>query len=123
PHLVLRKVEEIPLPPTSPQAEPQQSCHYTMAKPELDRTLRFMKEEGFDDKRLEIAKGEIKLAGGIMTEDLYQLMRALSFDDRRVALAKYAYAYVCDPQRFSRVFDAFEFPGARRELQDFLYKE
>lgn len=123
--LVLHKVEDVPLsqPQPAPPATGNDICRYVMEKPDVDRVLRFMKEEGFDDRRLEIAKGEIKLAGGIMTEDLFLLMKALSLEDRRVQLAKFAYDYVCDRQRFSRVLDALEFSSSKRELQDFLYKK
>ncbi|WP_210462732.1 DUF4476 domain-containing protein [Rufibacter roseolus] len=120
--LVLRKVEDVPYSRPLPPASGNVACQYVMDQQDVDRVLRFMKDEGFDDRRLEIAKGEIKLVGGIMTEDLYLLMKAISFEDRRVALAKFAYDYVCDRQRFSRVFDALEFSSNRRELQDFLYK-
>ncbi|MBC3539590.1 DUF4476 domain-containing protein [Rufibacter sediminis] len=120
--LVLRKVDEVPLARAVPPATGNESCRYVMEGEDVDRVLRFMKDEGFDDRRLEIAKGEIKLAGGIMSDDLYLLMKALSFEDRRVALAKFAYDYVCDRNRFSRVLDALEFSSNRRELQDFLYK-
>ncbi|WP_181304886.1 DUF4476 domain-containing protein [Rufibacter sp. XAAS-G3-1] len=121
--LVLRKVEDVPLSqPAAPPATGNDICRYVMEKPDVDRVLRFMKEEGFDDRRLEIAKGEIKLAGGIMTEDLYLLMKAISFENRRVELAKFAYDYVCDRQRFSRVLDALESSLNKRELQDFVYK-
>ncbi|WP_207433793.1 DUF4476 domain-containing protein [Sabulibacter ruber] len=122
--LVLRKVEEVPLSRPVPPADSygRDVCRYVMEPEDVDRVLRFMKEEGFDDRRLEIAKGEIKLAGGIMTEDLYLLMKALSFEDRKVALAKFAYDYVCDRNKFSRVFDAFDFSSSKREMQDFLYK-
>ncbi|GGK73838.1 DUF4476 domain-containing protein [Rufibacter glacialis] len=120
--LVLRKVDQVPLSRPLPPAQGNDVCRYTMEEQDVERVLRFMKEEGFDDRRLEIAKGEIKLAGGLMTEDLFLLMKALSFEERRVALAKFAYGYVCDPQRFSRVLDALEFSSSKRELQDFLYK-
>ncbi|WP_460893824.1 DUF4476 domain-containing protein [Rufibacter soli] len=121
--LILRKVDEVPLARPVPPADAPASCRYAMEQEDVDRVLRFMKDEGFDDRRLEIAKGEIKLAGGIMTDDLYLLMKALSFEDRRIALAKFAYDYVCDRQRFSRVLDALEFSSSKRELQDFLYKQ
>ncbi|AKQ46995.1 hypothetical protein TH63_17270 [Rufibacter radiotolerans] len=121
--LILRKVDEVPLARPLPPADAPTSCRYAMEQEDVDRVLRFMKDEGFDDRRLEIAKGEIKLAGGIMTDDLFLLMKALSFEDRRIALAKFAYDYVCDRHRFSRVFDAFEFSSSKRELQDFLYKQ
>lgn len=125
--LLLQKVEELPLhrpalpaPAPDPATNPD-ICRYIMNEEDINRTLRFMKEEGFDDRRLEIAKGEIRLAGGILTDDLYLLLKEIRFEDRRIALAKYAYTYVCDQPKFSRVFDAFEFPSSRREMQDFLY--
>lgn len=126
-NLMLRKVEELPLhqpAPQPPAPDPVTNpdiCRYIMNEEDINRTIRFMKEEGFDDRRLEIAKGEIRLAGGILTDDLYLLLKEIRFEDRRIALAKYAYNYVCDQQKFSRVFDAFEFPSSRREMQDFLY--
>lgn len=125
--LMLQKVEEVPLydqaPPMSDQpVENKDICRYIMNEEDISRTLRFMKEEGFDDRRLEIAKGEIRLAGGILTDDLILLLKEISFENRRAALAKYAYTYVCDQRQFSKVFDVFEFETYRREMQDFLYK-
>lgn len=120
--LILTKVEELPLRrPIPPLDRGPEICRYVMDERDVDRTLRLMEDEGFDDRRLEIAKGEIRLAGGIMTEDLYQLIKALSFEDRRITLAKYAYDYVCDQREFSRVVEAFEFSSSKREMQDFIY--
>ncbi|RNI32226.1 DUF4476 domain-containing protein [Rufibacter immobilis] len=122
--LVLRKAEDIPLENPLPPAEvsAQDICRHMMEERDVDRVIRFIREEDFDDRRLEIARGEIKLAGGLLTEDLYLLLKELNFDEQRVALAKFAYAYVCDRHRFSRVLDAFESSAGKREMQDFLYK-
>ncbi|MBA9076048.1 DUF4476 domain-containing protein [Rufibacter quisquiliarum] len=123
-NFILRKVEEVPLhrPVPPVQGPVYDDCRSAMDERQVDRTLRFMKDEGFDDRRLEIAKGEIRLAGSIMTEDLFHFMKALSFEDRRVALAKYAYQFVCDRREFPRVLEALEFTSSKRELQDFIYK-
>lgn len=133
----LRKVGEEPMrrrpdPRPTPRPNPRPDntydqddvvCRNAMQERELERALRFMKEEGMDDRKLEIAKGEIKLAGGIMTEDLMALMDALIFEDRKVKLAKYAYTFVCDTRNFPRVLDALEFSSNKREMQDFIYKQ
>ncbi|WP_192822474.1 DUF4476 domain-containing protein [Rufibacter sp. LB8] len=123
---VLRKVEEIPLQPQAPLPNPDApnnaECRGAMDERQIERTLRFMKEEGFDDRRLEIAKGELKLAGSLYTDDLLLLMQAINFEDRRVALAKFAYAYICDLREFPRVIDAVDLPSSKHQLQDFIYK-
>lgn len=75
----------------------------------------------FDDTRVTIA--EQAIAGsytGIRSKQVGDLMEMLTFESSRLELAKFAYGYVVDKEKFFVVNNAFVFSSSIDELNDFI---
>lgn len=76
--------------------------------------------QGFDSNRLSIAMQGVRMNGATSAQ-VAELMGLLSFESRRLELAKFAYAYVADPQNYFLVNDRFSFSSSVRELNRHIY--
>jgi hypothetical protein len=76
--------------------------------------------QGFDSNRLAIAMQGIRMNGATSVQ-VADLMGLLSFESRRLELAKFAYAYVADPQNYFVVNDRFSFSSSVRELNRHMH--
>ncbi|RZL07997.1 MAG: DUF4476 domain-containing protein, partial [Hymenobacter sp.] len=72
-----------------------------------------------DDERLNIVKQALSQST-VRTDELAVLIRMLSFDKSRIALAEFGYAHLADPQNFYRVYDALQYRASIREVQQAL---
>lgn len=78
-----------------------------------------LSQRPFDDERL----GMVRQALGqstVRADELALLIRTLSFDKSRIALAEFGYAHLADPQNFYRVYDALQYRSSIREVQQAL---
>ena len=48
------------------------------------------------------------------------LVKALSFDNKKLALTKSMYQNCADKDRYFLVYDAFDFESSKRELMDYI---
>jgi hypothetical protein len=76
--------------------------------------------QGFDSNRLASAMQGIRMNGATSVQ-VADLMGLLSFESRRLELAKFAYAYVADPQNYFVVNDRFSFSSSVRELNRHMH--
>jgi hypothetical protein len=51
------------------------------------------------------------------------MLRAFSFEDQRLELAKYAYSHVIDPQNFPQVYALFNFNSNVEALRDYVNQQ
>lgn len=75
--------------------------------------------QGFDSNRLAIAQQGIRYNGATSAQ-VAELMGLLSFESRKLELAKSSYAFVADPQNFFVVNNMFSFSSSVRELDRFI---
>jgi hypothetical protein len=73
----------------------------------------------FDSSKLEVAKQGVSNSS-ISSAQLAELMDMLSFESSKLELAKFAYRYVADKQKFFIVNDAFSFESSISELDRFV---
>ena len=76
----------------------------------------------FESTKLTVAKQAI--SQHIFTAiQIKEILELFSFEDSRLQLAKYAYEYCIDTQRYFLVADAFKFSSSKEELSAFLEKK
>ncbi|HLG35938.1 MAG TPA: DUF4476 domain-containing protein [Bacteroidia bacterium] len=73
----------------------------------------------FDSSKLEVAKQGIS-GSAISSAQLAELMGLLSFESNKLELAKFAYRFVADKQKFFLVNDSFTFESSIGELDRFV---
>ncbi len=90
-----------------------------LSREDATRLKVTVQHRAFDGDRLGIIQTALSRSN-VMSADVMDLMRLLSFDNNRLKLAKYAYARTCDKQNYYRVSSVFDFSSNSRELQRFL---
>lgn len=73
----------------------------------------------FESGKLEVSKQGIS-GSTISSAQLAELMSMLSFESSKLELAKFAYSYVADRQKFFLVNDAFSFESSISELDRYI---
>lgn len=99
-------------PGSAPYAQP-------LSPADFDGLRQAISQQTFDDERLGIAKQALSQST-VRAEELATLIRLLSADRARIALAEFGYAHLADPQNFYRVYDALQFRSSIREVQQAL---
>ncbi|TYZ11501.1 DUF4476 domain-containing protein [Hymenobacter lutimineralis] len=89
---------------------------------EVEALVRAAERKAFDKDKLVILQDGVSRAA-LRTEDLKRLLRVFSFEDQRVALAKYAYGRLIDPQNFYQVYELFSFNSNVKELQEYVSQQ
>lgn len=86
---------------------------------EATRLKAAVQQTSFDDDRMALIHTALMRAN-VMTNDVQDLMRLLSFDNNRLKLAKRVYDHTCDRQNYYLLTSAFDFSSNARELQRYL---
>lgn len=73
----------------------------------------------FDSSKLTIAKQAIS-SNGITSNQVYELMKLLSFESNKLDLAKFAYGYTVDKNNFYLVNNAFTFESSIDDLNQYI---
>lgn len=83
-------------------------------------TMHVLRQQSFDDKKLEIAKLAVTL-GRFCTNDLAHMASLFSFDESRLDFLLYAHAYCEDAQNYPMLRDVFTFQSNYDEMIRTLY--
>ena len=90
-----------------------------MSPAEFDKFFRMYKKETFDDDKISfftVQQNTLLLT----TDQVAQLMSAISFGDNKLTIAKQAYNRVVDPQNYYLLLDKFTFTTEKEAFKDFL---
>lgn len=88
---------------------------------EVARMVAQLKAESFDDNRMELAQAMVtsKL---LTTADIRRMIGTFQFEDNKLDFAKYAYAYVADPENYFKVASDFTFAANKSDLLNYIKK-
>jgi hypothetical protein len=81
--------------------------------------LQEISRQHFDSSRLQVAKQVIS-TNRLTSAQITDVMRLFSFESSRLEIAKFAYSYVVDPQRYFMVNNAFSFSSSVDDLNRFI---
>lgn len=79
------------------------------------------RNERFDDGRMAMISQQAK-STMFTAVQIRDLVKALSFDHNKIALAKSMYRSCADKNRYFVVYDAFDFESSKREVMDYISK-
>lgn len=97
---------------TDRRCQPMSSADFTVA-------LSTVKSTTFDDNKLNVAQ-TISKTNCLSTDQIIDLIKALSFEKNKLAFAKFAYAYTYDPNNYYKVVNSFSFSSSKEELSNFI---
>lgn len=123
----INSIYEPPLKP-KPHQESMAPQHPPVQKPtdckvehrEMNNILASLKDVNFEETRLKSAKQIIKRKKCFRTEQIMRMMELFSFEESRLELAKYAYPFTTDQDRYYKINDSFDFSSSKEELNEFL---
>jgi hypothetical protein len=78
-----------------------------------------MSNEKFDDGKIAMINQQMRTSM-FTSAQIRDLVKALSFDNKKLALAKSMYRNCADKDRYFLVYDAFDFESSKRELMDYI---
>lgn len=83
-----------------------------------------LQNESFDNSKLAMARQAIG-SNWVSTSQVKQLLDVFSFEDNKLALAKYAYPYTTDRNNYFLLYDAFTYSSSKEALAKFIrdYKD
>lgn len=77
------------------------------------------KNATFDDNRLAMIQQQARNTS-FTARQITELVRAMSFDKNKIAIAKLLYGKCVNKEKYFLVYDAFEFESSKREVMDFV---
>ena len=101
----------------APQAAP---VFIGMRPQAFQNVLAGMANQSFDNDKLRIAKQAIRHHGA-SSQQVLEMVNMLTFESRKLRLAKFAHQFVHDTENYFIVNDGFTFSSSVRELDRFLY--
>lgn len=78
-----------------------------------------MRNEKFDDGKIAMINQQMRTSM-FTSSQIRDLVKAISFDNKKLALAKSMYRNCVDKNRYFIVYDAFDFESSKRELMDYI---
>lgn len=97
------------------------NCTFPISRESFAQALRTLRQETFDQTRLEIAK-TIARQNCLLAQDVREMMLVFTFEDARLDLAKFAYDYTHDLANYFVVSEAFEFSSSKEDLMRYIQR-
>lgn len=99
----------------------QQGCFnaYPMAPNDFNAALATLKNESFDETRLDIAK-QIITSNCMNTNQITSMCKLFSFEASKLDFAKFAYDHCVDPNNYFKVSNLFSFSSSKQELTQYI---
>jgi hypothetical protein len=108
------------------QQQQQQQPVYTgnckgwpMAAADFSAAKKAINESSFDDTKLSTAK-TIVSSNCLTCDQIVQICNLFSFEENKLAFAKFAFKYTTDPKNYFKVNNVFSFSSSKEELNEFI---
>ncbi len=95
---------------------------WQMSQADFEAAKRTINESAFEDTKLKTAKSIVS-ANCVSTDQVIAICNLFTFEDNRLAFAKYAYKHTTDPKNYFKVGNVFTFSSNKDELSEFIEKE
>jgi hypothetical protein len=93
----------------------------TITDVEMQDILKTLRNQSFDNNRADMAKQILSSSRKpFLAAQIKQMVACFSFEQHKLEIAKYAYAYTFDPERYFLVGEAFSFEGSRQALSNYV---
>lgn len=79
-----------------------------------------IRKQSFNSTRVAIARQIIQAKGCFTSHQVLDIVKLFDFEDSRLEIAKYAYAYTSDKENYYVLNDGFSFESSKTELSKFI---
>ena len=99
---------------------PQRGCanNWPMNASDFGAAKKTINESSFDETKLSTAKSIVS-SNCLSSDQITQVCNLFSFEDNKLAFAKFAYKYCTDPKNYFKVNNVFSFSSNKEELSEF----
>lgn len=91
----------------------------TLSPADFQNAKSTIKNQSFDDTRASIAKQVIQ-ANCMSTAQVKEILTLFSFEETKLDIAKFAYLYTCDRNRYYEINSVFSFSSSVEELNSYI---
>jgi len=108
--------------PQQQQQQPQYTGNckgWPMEAADFSAAKKTINESSFDDTKLSTAKS-IASSNCLTCDQIAQICNLFSFEENKLAFAKFAYKYTTDPKNYFKVNNVFSFSSSKEELNEFI---
>jgi len=98
---------------------PASRCPYPMSPADFKQALNTIQYETYENTKITLAK-QVCRSSCMTAEQLRTVMKSFTYETSRLEIAKYAYDYVFDPERYYLINDAFEYSSSVDELNRYF---
>lgn len=110
-----------PAAPPPPVFHPQPVVLAPVSEKDFRDMLKAIRNESFDKTRQDLARQIIGSSrGNFLSSQIKQIVNCMDFEPGKLAIAKFAYDYVLDPENYYLVQEAFSFSNSRQQLSAYL---
>lgn len=92
---------------------------YAMGNNDFSNAVNTIKNQGFDDTKLKIAK-QIASVNCLNINQITQIANTFGFEESKLEFAKYAYDYCVEPRNYFNLNNIFSFSSSVDELTDYI---
>ena len=85
----------------------------------FEEAVRVIKNESFDEKRLDIAK-HIVVDNPMSTRQIVNICNLFTFESNKLEFAKFAYPFCVDSNMYFMVDEVFTFKSSKEELHEYI---
>lgn len=97
------------------------NCMVTDA--DMQDILTNIKAQKFENTQITLAKQIVRSKQCFTSEQIKRLIEAFTFENSRLDMAKYCYAYCIDRKDYYKINSAFTFPSSVEELNKFINEQ
>jgi len=100
--------------------QPQRGCanNWPMNSSDFATAKKTINESSFDETKLKTAQSIVS-SNCLSSDQIVQVCNCFSFEDNKLAFAKFAYKYCTDPKNYFKVNNVFSFSSSKEELSEF----
>jgi hypothetical protein len=97
-------------------------CRYAMSARDFEDAKATITQTTFEDTKQSSAKSIIS-ANCLTTTQVLALVKLFTFEQTKIDIAKYAYAYCIDKNNYFKVVNAFTFDASKAELNEYIQQQ
>ena len=86
---------------------------------DFNEAVTLLSKESFDDTRLATAK-QIIATNPMTVNQIAQLCRLFTYENNALELAKFAYPYCVEKNKYYMLNDVFTYDSSKRELNEYI---
>lgn len=95
---------------------------YPMRFSDFNSAKKTIADASFEESKLSTAKN-VASANCLTSAQVSEVCNLFSFEESRLAFAKYAYGYTTDPKNYFKVNTVFSFDSSKEELNKFVSRD